>query len=286
MKGVGILETIFPSFIVYQIIMKRMTGFMAILAILGVVSYAARSEWVAYNDSVYRDGEFIADNVTTFAIGRSNPHPESGNLINQSDDSDTGVTVTYSEFKTSGSVNWAGDSAEFADGTDAAETFNDFVDPTGNISYGDAPGWYVDLTIEGLEPAGLYTFAGSVNRNGGADYADRVTNWKIIGADAFTYASSDTAHKVAEDTVEFSTGQNDAGLVARWTDINPGSDGEVVIRTSHSVGEANGGIAGAHEYKGYAGGVFMLEFQGYGEPSAVEVYGKLAATWSKIKSAR
>lgn len=32
----------------------------------------------------------------------------------------------------------------------------------------------------------------------------------------------------------------------------------VVIRTSHSVGQANGGIPGAHAYKGYAGGVFML----------------------------
>ena len=34
-----------------------------------------------------------------------------------------------------------------------------------------------------------------------------------------------------------------------------------MIRTSHSVGEANGGLAGAHAYKGYAGGVFMLELQ-------------------------
>jgi hypothetical protein len=62
--------------------------------------------------------------------------------------------------------------------------------------------------------------------------------------------------------VEFSTGHNEAGYVAKWTDIAPGADGRVVIRTSHSVGEANGGLAGAHAYKGYAGGAFMLELQG------------------------
>ncbi|MEE2615073.1 MAG: hypothetical protein VYC62_05710, partial [Verrucomicrobiota bacterium] len=49
---------------------------------------------------------------------------------------------------------------------------------------------------------------------------------------------------------------------AKWTDISPGADGKIVIRTSHSVGEANGGLAGAHAYKGYAGGAFMLELQG------------------------
>jgi hypothetical protein len=46
--------------------------------------------------------------------------------------------------------------------------------------------------------------------------------------------------------------------VARWTDIQPSEDGKITIRTSHGVGEANGGLPGAHAYKGYGGGVFML----------------------------
>ena len=263
--------------------MMRTTGFMAIFAILSIVAYAAPDTWVAYNDSVYVDGQFIADNVTTFAIGRTNPHPESGELIRQSDGRGTGVTVTYSEFKTAGSLNWAKDAATFSEGSDAAEIFSDFVDPSGNISYGDAPDWHLDLIIEGLDPDGLYTFAGSVNRNGAADYADRVTNWTIMGAESFTYASSEDAHKVSADSVEFVTGINDVGYVAKWTDINPGRDGEITIRTSHGVGEKNGGIADAHEYRGYAAGVFMLEFQGM---QAVEADGKLVTTWSKIRSAR
>jgi len=99
-------------------------------------------------------------------------------------------------------------------------------------------------------------------RGGGAGYAERTTNWKIMGAESFAYASSDGAWKVSEESVEFSTGHNEAGYVAKWTDIDPGADGRIVIRTSHSVGEANGGLAGAHAYKGYAGGAFMLELQG------------------------
>lgn len=264
--------------------MKRIICFTAIFAMMSLLISVSASGWVAYNDSVYEDGvQFIADNVTSFAIGRSNPHPETGNLIEQGTGKDTGVTVTYSEFITAGSVNWAKDAAEFEDGSDAAEIFNDFVDASGNISYGDAAGWYVDLTIEGLDPAGLYAFVGSVNRNGGADYAERVTNWRLIGADDLSYASSDDAHKVSEDSVEFSTGDNGDGFVAKWTSIDPGSDGEIVIRTTHSLGKNDGGIANSHEYKGYAGGVFMLEYQG---AQAVDVVGKLATTWSKIKSVR
>jgi hypothetical protein len=265
--------------------MRCIAVFVVIIAILSVASYATPSEWVAYNDSVYEQGvQFIADNVTTFGLGRGNPFPESGELIKLSDGRDTDVTVTYLEHTSVGNtINWATDAAQFDKGSDAGQIFNDIVDASGNMSYNDGPGWHLDLVIEGLDPDGFYTFAGSVNRNGAADYADRVTNWKIIGADGFTYASSDEAHKIAEDMVEFVTGVNNEGCVAKWMNIAPGSDREIIIRTSHGVGDENGGIAGAHEYKGYAGGVFMLEFQGM---QAVEAHGKMAATWSKIKSAR
>lgn len=262
--------------------MRCIITFAAIFAMLSAVAYASSDTWVAYNDCVYEAGQLIADNVTTYAIGRTNPHPESGELIKLSDGSGTGVTVTFSEFKTVGSLNWAKDAATFDEGSDAAEIFGEYVDPTGNISYGDAPGWYLDLIIEGLDADSFYTFAGTVNRNGGADYADRVTNWQIMGADASTYASSEDAHKVAESTVEFSTGVNGEGLVAKWTNIAPGDDGEIVIRTSHGVGKADGGIADANEFRGYAGGLFMLECQG---PQAVGSYGKLATTWGRIRTA-
>ena len=42
------------------------------------------------------------------------------------------------------------------------------------------------------------------------------------------------------------------------TDIQPSAEGTFTIRTSHGIGEENGGLPGAHAYKGYAGGLFLL----------------------------
>jgi len=253
---------------------------MATMLLMALIVYSAQAEWVAYNDCVYQDSQFIAENVTTFAIGRTNPFPESGNLLDQSNGKDTGVTITFSEFKTAGSLNWSNDASLFDKGSDADEIFGEYIDPTGNISYGDSPGWYLDLIIENLDPDGLYTFVGTVNRNGGADYADRVTNWTIMDADSFTYASSKKAIKVADDSVEFSTGVNIDGYVAQWKDIDPGDDGEFIIRTTHGQGAENGGIAGANANKGYAGGMFMMVYQG---PQAVNTKAKLTTVWGEIK---
>jgi hypothetical protein len=138
------------------------------------------------------------------------------------------------------------------------------------MSYNDEPDWSLDLTFSNLDPAAAYTFAATVHRNGGADYRMRVSNWKITGADASTYASSAGAHKLSEENVEFITGHNPEGLVAKWTDIHPAADGSFTIRTSHGVGEADGGLPNADVYRGYAGGLFMLMAQpGTGQPFAI-----------------
>ncbi|MEE2947238.1 MAG: hypothetical protein VX392_02875 [Verrucomicrobiota bacterium] len=220
------------------------------------------ASWVAFNDSVNKNGGTTDETVTTINVGRSSPGPATSELLVFGSGDETGVTATYEETLSVGSVYWTSDAITYDEESDAAKLFGEALDLTGNISYGDAPGWHMDLILEGLDPERKYVFAGTAMRGGGAGYAERTTNWKIMGADSFEYASSEGAWKVSEDSVEFSTGHNEAGYVAKWTDIAPGADGRIVIRTSHSVGEANGGLAGAHAYKGYAGGAFMLELQG------------------------
>ncbi|MEZ5328824.1 MAG: hypothetical protein R3F19_27580 [Verrucomicrobiales bacterium] len=219
--------------------------------------------WRAFNDSVIADTASISENATNFGLGRGfDGAGESGELLNIETGEETGVSVSFAEtFSEGNTINTARDAAEFDPETDAGRIFEGYVDLAGNMSYNDAPGWYLDLEITGLDPAKTYTFVGTANRAGGASYADRVTNWSIRDADAFVYASSAGAHKVNESSVEFSTGDNNAGYVAQWTDIAPGADGKITIRTSHGVGEANGGIPGAHAYKGYGGGIFMLAEQ-------------------------
>jgi len=219
------------------------------------------ASWQAFNDSANKNGVTTDETVTRINVGRSSPGPASGELMVFGNGDGTGVTATYEETLSVGSVFWTSDSITFDEESDAAKLFGEALDLTGNISYGDAVGWYMDLILEGLDPNSKYVFAGTAMRGGGEGYAERTTNWKIMGAESFSYASSKGAWKVSEESVEFSTGHNEAGYVAKWTDIAPGTDGRIVIRTSHSVGEANGGLAGAHAYKGYAAGAFMLELQ-------------------------
>lgn len=232
----------------------------------------AAQEWMAYNDCIDTESASLNPaNITNIGLGRGyQGMGSSGNLIDYETGEDTGVTVTFSEnFSAGNTINWAQDFADYTEGTDAAEIFGGIVDLTGNMSYNDAPGWSLDLTIRNLNPNAPYTFAATVHRNGGESYASRITNWTLNGADSATYACSSGAHKVSETSAEFNTGNNIDGLVARWTDIRAGADGTITLRTTHGIGSEAGGIAGADDYKGYAGGVFMLMSQEEEPPLAI-----------------
>lgn len=240
---------------------------LVIVAALMTTPAAFAEGWTAYNDSVDLTPDLTPANATNFGLGRNYlGEGESGKLLDFQTGEDTGVLVTFKETLSSGSINWATDSASFTPGSDAAAIFEGVLDLSGNMSYGDAPGWALDLVFSNLDPDVSYTFAATVNRNGGADYANRVTHWLLSGAESFTYASSPGAHQIDDLNVEFSTGENPDGLVARWTDIRPGADGTFTIRTSHGVGEAKGGLPGADSYRGYAGSIFMLQAQSDGVP--------------------
>ena len=232
----------------------------AVAVMLTVANEKAAGQWIAYNDCADIDPDLTAENITSFGLGRGyQGDGGAGELLDFETGDPTDVEVEFVEiFSTGNTVNWAGDLSTVDETSDAALTFSENVDLTGNMSYNDAPGWYVDLIITGLDPKRTYTFEGTANRGGGASYADRVTNWTILEADGAVYASTLAAHKVSNVSVEFSTGENTAGYVARWTGIQPGQDGKIVIRTTHGVGEAAGGMPGAHAYKGYAGGAFIV----------------------------
>ncbi len=245
---------------------------------LALEEIEAAYHWIAYNDTVRLDAEAGAEEVTDFGLGRGYAGLGSeGRLKNFDTGEELGVTVTMIETVSEGNtINWAGDPAAFVEGTDAAAFFDGVLDPSGNLSYNDAPGWHLDTTFSGLDPNQWYTYVGTVNRNGGDSYGERVTNWKILNAESFVFASSEGTHKIADDSVEFSTGNNVAGHVARWTDIQPSAKGTFTIRTSHGIGEENGGMPGAHAYKGYAAGLFLLleQSSSSNQPStpAVEVF--------------
>lgn len=239
---------------------------LACVTVAALPTLASASEWVAYNDCVDTDPGSTPPNATSFGLGRSyTGDGESGNLIDFATGADTGVSVEFTEnFSAGNTINWATDAAEFPQGSDAEALFGGILDLAGNMSYNDAPGWSLDLRFSNLEPSRSYTFAATIHRNGGGDYQNRISNWTLVGATGSTYASSAAAHKVSELSVEIPTGNNTGGLVARWTDIVPAPDGTFTIRTTHGVGEANGGLPNPDPYRGYSGGLFLLEAQGLG----------------------
>jgi len=242
------------------------------ILILPVFAQLALADgWTAYNDCVDTTPASTPVNATSFGLGRFYAGDgSSGNLRDFETGSDTGVTVTFTEnVSTGNTINWAQDFADYTPGTDAAGIFGGKLNLTGNMSYNDAPGWSLDLTISNLDPNVSYSFAATVHRNGGAGYATRITNWTLNGAESATYACSDGALKISETSAEFSTGDNIGGLVARWTNIRAGADGTFSLRTTHGLGSAQGGIAGADAYRGYAGGLFMLMAQPQDAPLVI-----------------
>ena len=110
------------------------------------------ASWQAYNDSVNKNGGTTDETVTMINVGRSSPGPTSTELLVFGSGDGTGVTATYEETLSEGSVYWTSDAITFDEESDAAKLFGEALDLTGNISYGDAPGWHMDLILEGLDP--------------------------------------------------------------------------------------------------------------------------------------
>ncbi len=223
------------------------------MAVSGTAAFAA--PWTAYNDLVIGgDQPTPPANTTTYTISGTT----SGLLKNFATGENTPVTATISS---SGSPvlqpSAATGGAETAVGTDAYTTFHGFADVPGVIYYGPAAGWNVVITLTGLDPAKTYTFATTANRAGGTAgtpaYPTRVSRYTLSGDDGATNASTPGVTVINDHSVSFVTGENTTnGYVARWTGIQPGSDGSVVITATHDTSV----------YQAYGPSVFLLSEEG------------------------
>jgi hypothetical protein len=214
--------------------------------------------WAAYNDSAWYNGQ-LSTNVTRFSIYAVSGSgiATSGELVKRSDGSGTGVTAafTLSSPSVSGTdFQMTNSGAVAASGTDAYSIFNGNVSSVGVINgMGSYTGWYMDLTLSGLDPAKTYTFA-ATNVRDDSTYTTRNTTFILSGDAAATNLSSSGVTMVDSHTIAFNTGYNSPGYVARWVGINPGSDGTIVIRARASLtSEIAGSINNA-----YGPSVFML----------------------------
>ncbi|MGI6209895.1 MAG: InlB B-repeat-containing protein, partial [Anaerolineae bacterium] len=235
---------------------KILRVLLALLYIASLVVFAsppveaqAPYSWVAYNDLAWATGQPEAK-ITKYTITGST----SGTLVDYGTGSPVSAQVQIS-LSGSMTVTASGDRAgsEPASGTDAYDTFHGIVDSTGLVVY-TGGSWSVTLTFTGLDPARTYTFATTANRDGG--YSDRYSRFTISGADSATNASTPGVTVISNESVAFNTGENTAeGYVARWTGIQPGSDGSFTVTVAPHQGNS-----------AYGPSVFMLAEEAGGDP--------------------
>ncbi len=129
-------------------------------------------------------------------------------------------------------------------GTDAHASFYGMANITGNVRM-TTPTASVVLTFTGLNPEQIYTFAATANRASASDSCNTQVTVEDIDNSVVTNAStngaqvSDTA--IPGDTTVFDGGDNTVnGIVARWTGIQPGADGDFTVRFRVLDGQAYG----------------------------------------------
>ena len=191
--------------------------------------YAERGETTfrAYNDLAWTDGQ-INKNITTLTAGQS------GALV----DFSSGESACAIRLSVSDTAKMNASRGEDAPRrTDSYQAFGGKVDCRGALT-ASGPGAHVRLTFSGLNPQKRYDCILFANR-GGTRYA----NWKedafieIEGAESFRNESSlGTGYETPSDprSVIINGYNTLKGNIARFTNIQPGADGEFSIRQIES----------------------------------------------------
>jgi hypothetical protein len=198
----------------------------------------AASDWLAYIDTSNASGSGTATNVLSFS---SLPSSSVTTTLTRFSDGSAidGVGVA---FAVTGSLTRSTYGGDTDAGTDAAEEFGGIVDLAGVYAMGD--GESLEMTFTGLDPNRTYTLATTANRKGGWWYGSRRTTFALQDANDFTNASTPgTTVSALGDETTFSTGNNTTtGYVARWTGIDPGTDGDIVLSSEHANGTSAYGV--------------------------------------------
>jgi len=240
---------------VFLVLLLALTMVGSRLAPVSTVS--AAGGWTAYNDCNYLTDAasgVITGNITQIVCRTAG----SGRLRNYGTGAYMAVTLTVATGGTvedqSSSSLWGGDVIK---GTDAYTMFHGTVAITGGIRLGNSGTNYVRLTIAGLNPSMVYEFAVATNRHA-YSYTARTSKFMIGDVTTATNASSirpgigvtRTTTVLYQDSSTYCTGYNyNNGYVARWLNIQPGADGDIVITTTN----------GASGQYGYGPAVFMLK---------------------------
>lgn len=222
------------------------------IGLIGWETILSQAAFIAYND--HEAGPQTHTHTTTYGANGVS----SGLLKDVQTGEWTGVTLSTLQ----NGVSFESVTGVPAPGTEAAALFEGYVDFSSGrphslaVSGGDS----YTHRFSGLDPGRRYDFSGTAVRGNDA-YTDRWTLVTLNGADSFLPAHSSgqgiVTTDLASNQVALWTGQNhraDQGFVARWKEIDPGSDGVFEIVSSQyqgpTPGVGSGNSSGAS--KGYA----------------------------------
>lgn len=176
------------------------------------------TNWTAYNDLSWQAGQPTA-NITLYGTNGA-----SGSLV----DFLTGQTVPATVSISGVNVSETANLIPLPPDSDAEATFSGKVSEDG---YRFWTAGTVDLTFSELSPSNLYTFALYGDR-GSAAYTYRWTDVTIADVTSFTNNSSSGSTifttTLANDTTRI-LAANTNGQLYRFSNINPGPDGDVVF---------------------------------------------------------
>jgi alkaline phosphatase len=189
------------------------------------VTSGSVTEFTAYNDLGWVTGQ-INNYITVYTTGQN------GLMKDYATGIDTAVTLTIAGGGSA--ITTQGSNAN--SGTDAYNVFNGIVNSVGLISYSATN---LTFTFTGLDPNLTYEFVFFGNRNN-ASYTDRMTTTAISDVAYFTNSSTAAADfsGPSDPSVTIVNGYNTVnGYVARFTNINPGPDGDMLITVSSPTGQ-------------------------------------------------
>ncbi|MBN2456795.1 MAG: metallophosphoesterase, partial [Sedimentisphaerales bacterium] len=221
--------------------------------------------FTAYNDTAWVLGQ-VESNITkiTSPTGGSGL-PNNGELINFATGAGTGITLTVTGGSYDGDSGGQGGHGDSTMAGDALSFFGGKLNPLGTVSYIDAAGSNLVFTLTGMDPNDRYELVHYAHRNGSSIYDWQRAAWATIsGADSFTNSStagldnnSNPLFSGPSDPNTKYPANNASGRVVRYTNIDPGSDGEIVLTMSYA-GENEDGSPGLAAYKGKYSNALML----------------------------
>lgn len=240
-----------------------------------VLATSAQAAFVAYNDCQTNTGGNPA-NTTLYGYNDNNSNGTGNTAINtgQLKDFVTGSTVgaTVAVVNNGGVTSGSGGLAEFAAGTDAANIFaGKAVNAGRTLYYGPAAGWSFDLVFTNLTPGAKYTIATTVDR--GTNYNNRWTVISLQNTVSSTYASSPAALQVSALATSIESNNEANGYVAKWTNIDPGSDNAFTVHFTYPTAANEYGASGQNGITGYGPAMFMLQEVDVPEPASLSLLG-------------